>query len=170
MPILIDWVQRNFGNDVVVVSPDAGRAKLADRFAQHLNATLAIVDKRRTAGTGEAVALGVMGDVAGRICVLVDDQISTAGTICAAAEMLAKKGAAEVHVVATHGIFADPAIDRIKNSVINRVVVTDTVPLADDRRIDKIEVLSVAGIIADALKAVFEDTSVSEIFGGENQS
>ncbi|MGH9223804.1 MAG: ribose-phosphate diphosphokinase [Acidimicrobiales bacterium] len=170
MPILIKWVEDNLGRDVVVVSPDAGRAKLADRFARHLNATLAIVDKRRTAGTGEAVALGVMGDVAGRVCVLVDDQVSTAGTICAAAEMLVKRGAADVYVVATHGIFADPAIDRIKNSVITRVVVTDTVPLSDDRRIDKIEVLSVAGIIADALKAVFEDTSVSEIFGGENQS
>jgi ribose-phosphate pyrophosphokinase len=111
-----------------------------------------------------------MGDVKGRVCVLVDDQISTAGTICAAADQLMAHGASEVHVVATHGIFADPALDRIKNSSISRVVVTDTVPLADDQHLDKIEVLSVAGIIGDALTAVFEDTSVSEIFGGENQA
>ena len=170
MPILIDYVETQIGGDVVVVSPEAGRAKLADRFARHLNAPLAIVDKRRTPETGEVKALGVMGDVRGQVCVLVDDQISTAGTICAAADQLAERGASEVYVLATHGIFADPALDRIKNSAITRVVVTDTVPLEDDRRIDKIEVLSVAGIIGDALKAVFEDTSVSEIFGGENQS
>jgi ribose-phosphate pyrophosphokinase len=171
MPILTQYVQHEIGPDVVVVSPDAGRAKLADRFAAHLNAKFAIVDKRRSPETGEVQALGVIGDdVSGRVCVLVDDQINTAGTICAAADQLAAHGAAEVYVLATHGIFADPALDRIKNSAITRVVVTDTVPLADDCRIDKIEVLSVAGIIADALKAVFEDTSVSEIFGGENQS
>jgi ribose-phosphate pyrophosphokinase len=170
MPILTEYVQENFGPDVVIVSPDAGRAKHADRFARHLNADLAIVDKRRQADTGEVVALGVMGDVAGRVCVLVDDQISTAGTMVAAAEQLARRRATEVHALATHGIFAGPAIDRIKNSAISRVVVTDTVPLADDCRIDKIEVLSVAGIIADALEAVFEDLSVSEIFGGENQA
>ncbi len=170
MPILIDYIVNEIGTGVVVVSPDAGRAKLADRFARHLHAPLAIVDKRRTPETGEVKALGVMGDVRGRVCVLVDDQISTAGTIVAAADQLAARGASEVYVVATHGIFADPALDRIKNSSITRVIVTDTVPLADDRRIDKIEVLSVAGVIGDALKAVFEDSSVSEIFGGENQS
>jgi ribose-phosphate pyrophosphokinase len=169
MPILTKYVQENLGPDVVIVSPDAGRAKLADRFARHLDADLAIVDKRRMAG-GEVVALGVMGDVRGRTCVLVDDQISTAGTMVAAAEQLLQHGASEVHAMATHGVFAEPAIDRLKNSPISRVVVTDTLPLADDCRIDKIEVLSVAKVIADALDAVFEDLSVSEIFGGENQS
>jgi ribose-phosphate pyrophosphokinase len=155
----------------VIVSPDAGRAKLADRFASHIpGATLAIVDKRRTPETGVPVALGVVGDVKGRVCVLVDDQINTGGTICAAAEQLEAHGASEIYVVATHGIFADPAIDRLKNSVLSRVVVTDTLPIPDDCRIDKIEVLSVAGLIADALDAVFEDTSVSDIFGGENQA
>ena len=171
MPILLDYVVKEIGLDVVVVSPDAGRAKLADRFALHLNAELAIVDKRRSAETGEVRALGVIGeDVSGRVCVLVDDQVNTAGTICAAADQLAAHGATEIYVVATHGIFADPAIDRIKNSAITKVIVTDTVPLEPGCQIDKIEVLSVAGIIADALKAVFEDTSVSEIFGGENQA
>src|SRR5205085_6161305 len=107
----------------------------------------AIVDKRRSAETGEVRALGVIGeDVDGRVCVLVDDQVNTAGTICAAADQLATHGAAEVYVVATHGIFADPAIDRIKNSAITKVIVTDTVPLEAECQIDKIEVLSVAGI------------------------
>ncbi|MFP5316847.1 MAG: ribose-phosphate diphosphokinase [Acidimicrobiia bacterium] len=170
MPILTRYVEDHFGADVVIVSPDAGRAKLADRFARHLNADLAIVDKRRQAGTGEVLALGVMGEVSGRVCVLVDDQISTAGTMVAAAEQLARHGATEVHAMATHGVFAEPAIDRLKNSTISRIVVTDTLPIAEDRLLDKIEVLSVAGIIADALDAVFEDTSVSDIFGGENQS
>jgi ribose-phosphate pyrophosphokinase len=169
MPILTDYIQANFDRDVVIVSPDAGRVKLTERFARHLDADLAIVHKRRT-GRADAEALDVIGDVDGRVCVVVDDQVSTAGTICAAAEQLIRHGAAEVHAMATHGVFAGPAIDRIKNSMLSRVVVTDTLPLADDRRIDKIEVLSVASVIADALDAVFEDTSVSDIFGGENQS
>jgi len=171
MPVLTDWVTDNFGSDVVIVSPDAGRVKVAERFAQHVDADLAIVHKRRPRGSAnEVVALDVVGDVDGRICLLVDDMIDTAGTVCAAAEQLVDHGAVEVHAMATHGILSDPAIDRLKNSLITRVAITDTLPLDDDRRIDKIEVLSVAAIIADALDAVFEDTSVSEIFGGENQS
>jgi ribose-phosphate pyrophosphokinase len=168
MPILTEYVQVNFGDGVVIVSPDAGRVKLTERFVRHLNADLAIVHKRRTGV--EVDALDVIGSVAGRTCILVDDQINTAGTICAAAELLVANGAAEVHAMATHAIFAEPAIDRLKNSVLSRVVVTDTLPIPDHCRIDKIEVLSVAGIIADALAAVFEDESVSEIFGGENQA
>ncbi len=171
MPVFTEYVLAHIGHDVVVVSPDAGRVRVAERFAQHLHADLAIIHKRRPAGTAnQVVALDVVGDVAGRVCVLVDDMIDTAGTMCAAAEQLKDHGAAEVHAMATHGVLSDPAIDRLKNSVITKVVITDTLPLTDDRRIDKIEVLSAAGIIADALVSVFEDTSVSEIFGGENQT
>ncbi len=171
MPVLTDYVTENLGSDVVIVSPDAGRVKVAERFAQHIGADLAIVHKRRAVDVANAVeARDVVGDVRGRVCVLVDDMIDTAGTVCAAAERLASKGAAEVHAMATHGVLSDPAIDRLKNSVISKVVITDTLPLPIDRHIDKIEVLSVAEIIADALDAVFEDTSVSEIFGGENQA
>jgi ribose-phosphate pyrophosphokinase len=171
MPVLADWVAANLGSDVVVVSPDAGRFKVAERFAQMLEADVGSVAKRRLRGVANQVeALDVMGDVRGRICVLVDDMIDTAGTICAAADQLMLHGASEVHAMATHGVLSDPALDRLKNSVISRVVITDTLPLADDRRIDKIEVLSVASIIADALRAVFEDRSVSEIFGGANQA
>ena len=171
MPVLTEWVSSNLGSDVVVVSPDAGRFKVAERFAQHLDADVGSVAKRRPRGVANQVeALDLMGEVDGRTCVLVDDMIDTAGTICAAADQLVAHGATEVHAMATHGVLSDPALDRLKNSVISKVVITDTLPLADDRRLDKIEVLSVAGIIADALLAVFEDRSVSEIFGGDNQA
>jgi len=108
--------------------------------------------------------------VAGRCCVIVDDMIDTASTLCAASEILMAKGAIDVWAMATHGVLSDPAIDRLKNSPISRVVITDTLPLPSEKQIDKIEVLSVAGIIAEAIDAVFEDASVSDIFGGENQS
>jgi ribose-phosphate pyrophosphokinase len=171
LPVLNDYIRDNIDGDVVIVSPDAGRVKVAERFSQHLNADLAFVAKRRPRGAmREVEALNVVGEVNGRVCVLIDDMIDTAGTICAAADQLVKHGAAEVYAMATHAVLSEPAIDRLKNSVISRVVVTNTLPISDDRMFDKIEVLSVAQIIADALDAVFEDTSVSEIFGGENQA
>ena len=106
--------------------------------------------------------------MAGRTCVLIDDMIDTGGTLVAAAEQLVEQGASQVCAAATHGVLSGPAIDRLKNSVISKVVVTNTLPLPPDKQIDKIEVLSVAQIIGDAIDAVFEDTSVSEIFGGNN--
>ncbi len=112
----------------------------------------------------------MVGDVEGRTCVLIDDMIDTAGTIVAAAEQLVEHGASSVYCAATHGVVLRPAIDRLKNSRLEKVVITNTLPLPPDKRIDKIEVLSAAGIIADAIDAVFEDSSVSEIFGGQNQS
>jgi ribose-phosphate pyrophosphokinase len=113
-------------------------------------------------------ALHVVGDVEGRQCVLIDDMIDTAGTIVAAADLLAERGATEVWCMATHAVLSDPAVDRLKNSALSKVVVTDTLPIPQDRRFDKLEVLSVAKLISDAIDAVFEDTSVSEIFGGDN--
>jgi ribose-phosphate pyrophosphokinase len=171
MPVLTNYIHDNIDGDVVIVSPDAGRVKVAERFSQHLNADLAFVAKRRPRGSKHQVeALNVVGEVNGRVCVLIDDMIDTAGTICAAAEQLVKYGAAEVYAMATHAVLSDPAIDRLKNSSISKVIVTNTLPIEDGRIFDKIEVLSVAQIVADALDAVFEDTSVSEIFGGENQA
>ncbi len=170
MPVLVDYMA-TLGDDLVVVSPDAGRVKVAERYAQQLGADLAIVHKRRIKGAkNEVEARDVVGDVDGRVCVLIDDMIDTAGTIVAAADQLMEHGASEVYAAATHGVFSGPAIDRLKNSVITKVVVTNTLPFPPDKQLDKIEVLSVAGIIADAIDAVFEDTSVSEIFDGANQS
>jgi ribose-phosphate pyrophosphokinase len=171
MPVLIDYVEANAEGDTVIVAPDAGRVKVAERFSQHVHADLAFVNKRRPKGVANAVeARDVVGDVEGRRCIIIDDMIDTAGTICAAADILVEHGATDVWAMATHPLLSDPATDRLKNSIISRVVVTDTLPVPDERRIDKLEVLSVAKIVADALDAVFEDTSVSEIFGGDNLS
>ena len=171
MPVLVDYLQSNMGDDIVVVSPDAGRVKVAERYANVLHADLAIVHKRRVKGAKHVVeAKEVVGNVAGRTCVLIDDMIDTGGTLVAAAEQLVEQGASQVCAAATHGVLSGPAIDRLKNSAIGKVVVTDTLPLPPEKQIDKIEVLSVARVIADAIDAVFEDTSVSEIFGGANQS
>ena len=170
MPVLVQWMADNLGEDLVVVSPDAGRVKVAERYANALHADLAIVHKRRVKGAKNQVeAKDVVGEVEGRTCVLIDDMIDTAGTIVAAAEQLAEHGASSVYCAATHGVFSEPAIDRLKNSNLEKVVVTNTLPLPPEKHIDKIEILSAAGIIADAIDAVFEDTSVSEIFGGQNQ-
>ena len=170
MPVVLDYLRKHGGDDLVMVSPDAGRIKVAERYAQHLQADLAFVHKTRPKGSVSTVeAREVIGDVAGRRCVLTDDMIDTAGTIVAAAELLKDRGATEVWAMATHGILSGPAVDRLKNSVLERVVITDTVPLPSEKAIDKIEVLSVAGKIGDAIEAIFEDTSVSELFDGENQ-
>ena len=170
MPVLESYL-REHAVHPVIVSPDAGRIKVAERLAQHLRADLAFIYKRRPPGTTNvAVARDVIGDVDGRQCILIDDMIDTAGTIVSAAEILKTKGATDVWAMATHGVLSGPAIDRLKNAPIDRVVITNTLPLPPEKQLDKIEVLSVAQIIADALNAVFEDTSVSEIFGGENQS
>lgn len=170
MPVLVGRL-RDLGDDLVVVSPDAGRVKVAERYAQQLHADLAIVHKRRINGVKNvAEAKDVVGEVAGRRCVLIDDMIDTAGTICQAAELLVERDAVEVTAAATHGVFSGPAIDRLKNSVLDRVIVTDTLPLGPEKHFDKLEVLSVAPIIADAIRAVFEDLSVSQIFDGQNQT
>jgi ribose-phosphate pyrophosphokinase len=171
MPVLVDHISEHMGDDIVVVSPDAGRVKVAERYANVLHADLAIVHKRRVKGAKNTVeAKEVVGNVQGRTCVLIDDMIDTGGTLVAAAEQLMEQGASQVCAAATHGVLSGPAIDRLKNSVISKVVVTNTLPLPPEKQIDKIEVLSIAGVIADAIDAVFEDTSVSEIFDGANQS
>jgi ribose-phosphate pyrophosphokinase len=173
MPVLEAYL-RTHAKAPVIVSPDAGRIKVAERMAQHLGdcgADLAFIYKRRPKGTANvAEATEVMGDVAGRLCVITDDMIDTAGTICAAAELLMERGAREVWAMATHGVLSGPAIDRIKNSAITKVVVTNTLPLPTEKQIDKIEVLSIAEILAETIDAVFEDKSVGEIFGGANQN
>ena len=175
VPVLAAHVAEQLaGNDVVVVSPDAGGLKLARRFANCLSeagvdSDLAFIDKRRPKGTHNvAEATEIVGNVAGAVCVLIDDMIDTAGTITSAANLLIDRGASDVRVAATHGVLSGPAVDRLKNAPISRVVVTNTLPITDDKRFDALEVLSIAPVVAEALDAVFEDTSVSEIFQGDN--
>jgi len=170
--LLVDYIRANVAGDLVMVSPDTGRTKVAERAARNAgDMDMAAVYKRRSVDlVGHVEALDVMGDVRGRMCVLIDDEIDTAGTLCEAAKILAQKGATDVWAMATHGVFSEPAIDRLKNSNISRIVVTDTVPLPPEKQIPKIESVSVAKTFADAIRAVFEEGSVSQIFGGDNQS
>ena len=169
-PVLEEYLKAHTKTqDLVVVAPDAGRVKVAERYAQHLGCDLALVHKTRPRGTANvAVARDVVGDVAGRHCILIDDMIDTAGTILAAAELLKAQGAGDIWVMATHAVFSPPAIERLMAAPVSRVVVTDTLPLPEDRRFPKLEILSVAPLVARAMMAVFSDDSVSEIFGGEN--
>ena len=168
MPVLVDHL-RSLEGDLTIVSPDAGRVKVAERYAIQLGADLAIVHKRRNHSAFHSVeAKEVVGEVDGKVCILVDDMIDTAGTICAAADQLTERGAARVVAATTHGVFSGQAMERLVASSIEKIIVTDTVPLPEDADHDLIEVLSVAPLIARAIDAVFEDTSVSEIFGGNN--
>jgi ribose-phosphate pyrophosphokinase len=174
VPLLADYLAREVEGDVVVVSPDAGGLKLARRFANclgdaNVESDLAFFDTRRPTGTHNvAEATDVVGNVSGGVCVLVDDMIDTAGTIVSAANLLMDRGAREVWVAATHGVLSGPAVDRLKNAPVRQVVVTNTLPIPDDKRFDALQVLSIAPIIAEALDAVFADASVSEIFRGDN--
>jgi ribose-phosphate pyrophosphokinase len=172
LPLLARHVKESVGHDrITVVSPDAGRVRVAEKWTDILGAPLAIIHKRRDPDVPNQVKVfEVVGEVKGRVCVVVDDMIDTGGTIVAAADQLKARGATEIYAACTHGVFSGPAIERLANSCISKVVTTNTLPLPPEKQIDKIEVLSVAGIIADAIDAVFEDTSVSEIFDGHNQS
>lgn len=174
VPVLADYIAGVVDGEIVVVSPDAGGGKLARRYANMLtgkgiDCDLAFIDKRRPKGTHNvAEATEVVGDVAGRVCVLVDDMIDTAGTIAAAAALLVERGATDVYVVATHGVLSGPAVDRLKNAPVREVVITNSLEIGPEKQFPKLKVLSIAPIIAEALDAVFEDTSVSEIFQGDN--
>ncbi|MFZ4514970.1 MAG: ribose-phosphate diphosphokinase [Acidimicrobiia bacterium] len=175
VPLLSEYLAERVSNEVVVVSPDAGGGKLARRFANNfanfdISADLAFIDKRRPRGTHNvAEATEVVGEVEGRTCVLVDDMIDTAGTVTSASKLLMDRGAAEVFIAATHAVLSGPAVERLSSAPAREVVVTNTLPVPDDHRFSNLTVLSIAPVIADALDAVFEDLSVSEIFRGDNQ-
>jgi ribose-phosphate pyrophosphokinase len=167
-PMLTQWfADQDFGDKLVIVSPDAGRVKMARNFARKIGTTFAVMEKERPEQQ-VAVAGYVVGDVKGKTAVLVDDMIDTAGTLCAAAETVVNEGAARVIACATHGVFSDPAFERLQDSAIEQIVVTDTIPLRMDAP-DNITVLSTAGTFADSIRRIFTDDSVSEIFAGENQ-
>jgi ribose-phosphate pyrophosphokinase len=169
LPILSDYVKEKYGDQrLAVVSPDAGRIKVAEQWSNRLGgAPLAFIHKTRDIERpNETVANRVVGDVAGRVCVLVDDMIDTGGTITNAAEALTKAGAAGVVIAATHAILSDPAVDRLKNCSASEVVVTNTLPLAPEHEFDKLTCLSIAPLISRAIKEVFEDGSVTSMFDG----
>jgi len=169
MPILSQYVQEKYGHEqLTVVSPDAGRIKVAEQWSNRLGgAPLAFIHKTRDIDRpNEAVANRVVGEVKGRICVLVDDMIDTGGTIVKAAEALVKEGAAGVVIAATHAILSDPAVDRLKNSSAAEVIVTNTLPIPSERQFDKLTVLSIAPLISRAIREVFEDGSVTSLFNG----
>jgi len=170
MPIITDYLSDKLEGKTTVLSPDAGGVKRAERYARHLDAAVAFIYKRRDPSEhNESVALSMAGKVTDRNVVIVDDMIDTAGTVCSAAEMMRDYGAVTVRVAATHGIFSEPALDRIKNAPIDEVIVTNTLPVSSDiAALDNVEVLSIAPILAETLHAIFMDSSVSEIFLGEN--
>lgn len=168
LPALAEHLKSKFGNDFVIVSPDSGRVKLAERYASHLGTDLAIVHKRRI-GANRTEALDVIGEVDGKNCVIIDDMIDTAGTMVAAAEQLKKHGAKKISAVSSHGLFSPPAAERLAKSPINFIIVTDTVPQTTRFKGPKLEVVSMASLLASAVQAIFEESSVSAIFGGQNQ-
>lgn len=166
LPILADYVGAKVDRSkLTIVSPDAGRVRVADRWCDRLDAPLAIVHKRRDKDVPNQVSVHeVVGNVQGRVCVLVDDMIDTGGTICAAADALFAHGAEDVIVTATHGVLSGPAADRLKNSKVSEFVFTDSLPTPGELEIDKITVLSIAPTIARAVREVFEDGSVTSLF------
>ncbi len=169
MEILAKYVERHYADrPMAVVAPDSGRVRIAERWTDRLGGCpLAFIHKTRDPlKPNQVVANRVVGDVEGRVCLVVDDMIDTGGTICKAADILFESGADDVVVAATHAVLSDPAAERLKNSRISEIIVTDTLPIAPESRLDKITVLPIAPLIARAIREVFDDGSVTTLFGG----
>ena len=169
LPILASYIEGRLDiSRVTVVAPDAGRVRVCERWTDRLGSPLAIIHKRRDPDVAHQVAvLEVVGDVAGRTCIVVDDMIDTGSTITKAAEALFAQGAAQVIVTATHGVLSGAAVDQLKNSRIGEVIVTSTLPIPPEKRFDKLTVLSIAPLIARAIQEVFSDGSVTSLFEGQ---
>jgi ribose-phosphate pyrophosphokinase len=170
LPILAGYVEGNLDvSQVTVVAPDAGRVRVCERWTDRLGSPLAIIHKRRDPDVANKVAVSeVVGKVAGRTCIVVDDMIDTGATIIKAADALFEQGAAKVIVTATHGVLSGGAVDGLKNSRISEVIVTNTLPIPHDSRFDKLTVLSIAPLIARAITEVFSDGSVTSLFDGQS--
>ena len=163
-PVILEDINARFSDQIVVVSPDAGGTERARAFAKRLNAGLAIIDKRRS-GPNVSEVMHIIGDVQGQICVIVDDMIDTAGTLCQAAGALKEKGAKEVYAYATHPVLSGPALERISDSCLAEVVVTNTIPSGDKiNACSKLRLLSVAELLAEAIRRIHGDESVSSLF------
>ncbi|MEY4655329.1 MAG: ribose-phosphate diphosphokinase [Rhodoluna sp.] len=168
LPLLADHVKQTFGADkITVVSPDSGRVRVADIWADRLGAPLAIIHKRRDPTKPNQVQVNeLVGEVEGRVCVLVDDMIDTAGTIVAAAKALRDNGAGRIIVAATHAVFSDPAVERLSGPEVDNVIVTNTLPIPLEKQFEKLTVLSIAPLVARAISSVFNDDSVTILFDG----
>ncbi|MGH3487714.1 MAG: ribose-phosphate diphosphokinase [Actinopolymorphaceae bacterium] len=169
LPLLAEHIESRVDtSQVTVVAPDSGRVRVAEQWAERLGGCpLAFIHKTRDPNVpNQAVANRVVGDVEGRTCLIVDDMIDTGGTVVKAADALMAAGARDVMVAATHGVLSDAAVDKLKNAPIREVVVTNTLPILDERRFDSLTILSIAPLIARAIREVFEDGSVTSLFGG----
>ncbi len=163
-PIIIDDIKTRYPEKMVVVSPDAGGVERARAYAKRLNASLAIIDKRRSA-PNEAKAMAIIGDVEDKIALIIDDMVDTAGTLTEAASVIMEKGAKEVHAYCTHPVLSGPAIDRINKSFLSSLVVTDTIPLSEEaKQCDKIETLSIAKLVGEAIMRSYRGDSVNSLF------
>jgi ribose-phosphate pyrophosphokinase len=169
LPIFVDYLEKTLDGPTTIVSPDAGGVKRAERYARHLNAYVGFVHKRREADKRNvSEALAMIGKVRGRHAIIVDDIVDTAGTATSAARLLVERGAASVRLVATHGVLSPPAIERLDDSDIKEVLIANTLPVPESvNGFSRLKVLSVAPLFARALRAIFSDESVSEIFLGE---
>ena len=162
-PVLINYLKGKQLKEPVMVSPDSGGAERARFFAKQMNASLAIVDKRREKAN-ESEVMNVIGEINGKSCILIDDMIDTAGTICKAAAALKEKGAADVFAAATHGVLSGEAINRIEESPISELLITNSIPIPPEKQLKKIKVLSVASLIGKAIQRIHEERSVSSLF------
>ncbi len=163
-PVILKYIKQNFGEDVIMVSPDAGGVERTRAFAKRLNSGLAIIDKRRDK-PNECEAMHVIGDVTGKTAILMDDMVDTAGTLCSGAKTLLDHGAREVHACCSHPVLSGPAIERIKASNLKSLVVTNSIPLRGEAlTCEKIKVLSVSRLLAEAISRIHNEDSVSSLF------
>lgn len=162
--LLQDYFKRKNMKDIVVVATDAGSSKKAYKYSEYFECPLALIDKRRESNNDNAIATNIIGDIEGKTAIIFDDEVSTAGTLVEAAQILMDHGAKEIYAGATHGVLADPAIERIKKSPIKELVVTNTIPISPEKMIDKIKVVSIAPLFAEAIKRVNESKPLGDLF------
>jgi ribose-phosphate pyrophosphokinase len=170
LPIMTGYLRERIDGPTAIVSPDSGGVKRAERYARRMDATVAFVYKRREPEIhNESAALEVSGEIENRHAVIVDDMIDTALTICNAAELVRRQGALSVRIAATHAVMSEQAVDRLKNAPIDEVIVTNTLPVPEEAvHLDNLRILSIGPVLAEALQAIFMESSVSEIFLGDN--